>query len=269
MSDDFGEWEQRKQGVDLMADIMSAFDDIEEGRPVPKKLPDGSTFVNDFAQVNLAETKNLLYSLQEVTGEYGTLLQEDTTYYDQGGYMDDSSDLDSIYGYYEPQDGENFIPDQNVVMRKVNQQQARTPSQQTPIHQSRPYVPGLNWSIVEESVLGMKSAKMYSIKCNATNQILLSNIMMYESALALRNILNSGKTLTDPKVLGIISSGIQYTTVVREAIKAAKQRQEVLKESRYDKAQELDTVISEHKRKANELRERVLNFLNEEGFITK
>lgn len=267
MSDDFGEFEQRKQGIDLMTDIMSAFDDIEEGRAVTKKLPDGSTFVDDFAQINLAETKNLLHALQEVTGEYGTLLQEDTAYYDQGGFMDDSSDLDSIYGYYEPREGENFIPNPTVTMRKV--QQPQQTQQRAYVQPDRPYVPGMNWSIIEESVLGMKNAIMYSIKCNATNQIVLNNIMMYESALALRNILNSGKSLTDPKILGIISSGIQYTNVVQEAIKAARERQQVLKESRYDKAQELDGVIAEHKNKAKELKQRVLNFLEEEGFLAK
>lgn len=266
MSDDFGDFEQRKQGVDLMADIMSAFDDIEEGRAVTKKLPDGSTFVDDFKQINLAETKNLLHSLNEVTGEYGTLLQEDAAYYDQGGFMDDENDFSSIYGYYEPQEGENFIADPQVTMRKVPQPQ----TQQTAyVQPNRPYVPGMNWSITEESVMGMKNAIMYSIKCNATNQVVLNNIMMYESALALRNILNSGKSLTDPKVLGIISSGIQYTNVVQEAIKAAKERQQVLKESRYDKAQELDGVIAEHKNKAKELKQRVLNFLEEEGFLAK
>ncbi|AQW88820.1 hypothetical protein pEaSNUABM50_00291 [Erwinia phage pEa_SNUABM_50] len=267
MSDDFGEWEQRKQGVDLMSDIMSAFDDIEEGRPVPKKLPDGSTFVNDFDQINRAETKNLLYALQEVTGEYGNIHQEDAQYYDQGGYLGESNDYDSVYGYYEPQEGETFIQDPSYV--KMKQVQPQQNAYSAPVQQSRPYVPGQNWSIIEESVLGMKSAKVYSIKCNATNQVVMDNIMMYESALALKTILNDGKTLTDPKVLGIISSGIQYTRVITEAINAAKKRQQVLKESRYDKAQELDKEIAEHKSKATELKERVLNFLREEGFITK
>lgn len=266
MSDDFGEWEMRKQGTDLMSDIMSAFDDIEEGRAVTKKLPDGSTFVNDFAQINRAETKNLLYALQEVTGEYGNLHQEDAQYYDQGGFMAEATDFDSIYGYYEPQEGENFIPDPSYKMRPVQTEQTQ---QRTIVQPDRPYVPGMNWTIVEESVLGMKNAIMYSIKCNATNQVVLNNIMMYESALALRNILNSGKSLTDPKILGIISSGIQYTNVVQEAIKAARERQQVLKESRYDKAQELDSVIAEHKNKAKELKQRVLNFLEEEGFLAK
>lgn len=266
MSDDFGEWEQRKQGIDLMSDIMSAFDDIEEGRAVPKKLPDGSTFVNNFKEVNIAETKSLLHGLQELTGEYGNLHQEDAQYYDQGGFMSETTDFDSIYGYYEPQEGENFIPDPSYKMRPVQQPQQ---TQRAFVQPDRPYVPGMNWTIVEESVLGMKNAIMYSIKCNATNQIVLNDIMMYESALALRNILNSGKTLTDPKVLGIISSGIQYTKVVQEAIKAARERQKVLKESRYDKAQELDGVIAEHKKKAKELKDRVLNFLEEEGFLTK
>ena len=266
MSDDFGEWEMRKQGKDLMSDIMSAFNDIEEGKAVTKRLPDGSTFVDNFAEINRAETKNLLYALQEVTGEYGNLHEEDAKYYDQGGYLAETTDFDSIYGYYEPQDGENFIADPSYKMRPVETPQTQ---QRAIVQPDRPYVPGMNWTIVEDSVLGMKNAIMYSIKCNATNQVVLNNIMMYESALALRNILNSGKTLTDPKVLGIISSGIQYTTVVQEAIKAAKERQQVLKESRYDKAQELDNVIAEHKNKAKELKQRVLNFLEEEGFLAK
>ncbi|SOK58567.1 hypothetical protein [Yersinia phage fHe-Yen9-04] len=265
MSEDFGEWESRKQGIDLMNDIISAFDDIEEGRPVQKKLPDGSTFINDFKQINLAETKNLLYSLQEVTGEYGNIHQENSQYYDNGGYLNESTDYDDIYGYYNPQEGETYIQDPSYVRIRPVQQN----TQSSPVQQTRQYVPGQNWSIIEESVLGMKSAKVYSIKCNATNQIVLNNIMMFESALALKTILNEGKTLTDPKVLGIISSGIQYTKVVTEAISAAKERQQVLKESRYDKAQELDNIIAEHKRKATELKERVLNFLREEGFITK
>ena len=118
-------------------------------------------------------------------------------------------------------------------MRQVKPQKQQQQSQASaPVQQNRPYVPGMNWGIIEESVLGMKNAKTYSIKCLATNQIVLDNIMMYESALALRNLLNAGKTLTDTKVLGIISSGIQYTTVVKEAIKAAKERQSVLKESK-------------------------------------
>lgn len=270
MSDDFGDFEHYKHGVDLMGDILSAFDDIEEGKPVPKKLPDGSTFVNDFAQVNLAETKNLLHGLQELTGEYGNI-QEESFYGQEYINVDSDNDYDSIYGYYEPQEGENFIEDPIAVrMRQVKpqtQQQQSQPS--TPVQQNRPYVPGMNWGIIEESVLGMKNAKTYSIKCLATNQVVLDNIMMYESALALRNLLNAGRTLTDTKVLGIISSGIQYTNVVKEAIKAAKERQNVLKESKYDKAQELDTVIAEHKKKAQDLKARVLNFLKEEGFITK
>lgn len=271
MSEDFGEFQHRQDGINLMSDIMSAFDDIEEGRAVTKntRLADGSTFENDFARVNLAETKNLLHSLQEVIGEYGNLHQEDAQFYDQGGFMDEySNDLDSVYGNYIPEDGESFIEDPiQVRMRQV--QPERTQQSSAPVQQNRPYQPGLHWSIMEENVMGMKNAKMYSIKCNATNQVVLDNIMMYESAIALRNLLNAGKTLTDTKVLGIISSGIQYTKVVQEAINAAKQRQNVLKESRYDKAQELDVVIAEHKKKASDLRTKVMNFLKEEGFITK
>lgn len=262
MSDDFGEWETNQQSVNLMSDIMSAFTDIEEGRPVPKKLPDGSKFVNDFSQINRTETENLLKSLHEVTGEYGNIHKEYAQCYGLGDYNEDYNDSTNTYGNYEPQEGETFIQDPSYVKMK----QVKIPNNE-PVPKSELYVTGQNWSIVEESVLGMKSAKVYSIKCNSSNQIIMNNIMMYESALALKTILNDGKTLTDPKVLGIISSGIQYTRVVTEAINAAKKRQQVLKESRYDKAQELDNEIAEYKSKASELKDRVLNFLRDEGFM--
>jgi hypothetical protein len=278
MSDDFGNFEHHKHGVDLMGDILSAFDDIEEGRPVSASNHSQGSAGNSGRDIisnirsknheqNLSETKNLLNGLQELTGEYGNIHEE--SFYGQEYVNNDSeTDYDNIYGYYEPQEGESFIEDPiSVRMRQVTPQQ--TQQSNTPVQANRPYTPGFNWSITEEPVLGMKNAKTYSIKCNATNQVVLDNIMMYESALALRNLLNAGKTLTDTKVLGIISSGIQYTTVVKEAIKAAKERQSVLKESKYDKAQELDTVIAEHKKKAKDLKERVLNFLKEEGFIAK
>lgn len=278
MSDDFGNFEHHKHGVDLMGDILSAFDDIEEGRPVSASNHSKGSAENSGRDIisnirsknheqNLSETKNLLNGLQELTGEYGNI-HEESFYGQEYVHNDSDTDYDSIYGYYEPQEGESFIEDPIAVrMRQVTPQQ--TQQSNTPVQANRPYTPGFNWSITEEAVLGMKNAKTYSIKCNATNQVVLDNIMMYESALALRNLLNAGKTLTDTKVLGIISSGIQYTNVVKEAIKAAKERQSVLKESKYDKAQELDTVIAEHKKKAKDLKERVLNFLKEEGFIAK
>lgn len=261
MSDEFSPYDNLHKEAGMMADIMSAFDAIEEGRPVERNgISDNSR------QVNYEATRDLLYSLHEVTGEYGNIHQEDMNYYDQGGYLTESIDYDDVYSHYEPSENENFIQDLPVRPRAPTQ---HTQATNVPPPTNRPYVPGKNWSIIEESVMGMKSAKSYSIKCNNTNQVILDNIMMYESALALRQILNDGKTLTDPKVLGIISSGIQYTKVITEALTAAKKRQEVLKESRYDMAQELDVVISGHKQKATELKERVLDFLREEGFITK
>ncbi len=254
--DEFDDIQHRQQGINQMADIMSAFNDIEEGRDVKS----GPT------QHNINETRDLLHSLHEITGGYGNLHQEGTSSYEGPMHENidyDSNDrLDSIYGTYIPDAGEDYIAEPVPVRKPVQQSQSR----QQPTQQ---YTPGLNWSVIEEDVQGMKNAKMYSIKNNTTSQVIIDNIMMYESALALRNVLNAGKTLTDPKVLGIISSGIQYTAVVKEAITAARQRQKVLKESRYDKAQELDVVIAEHKQKAKDLRDRVMSFLKQEGFVTK
>lgn len=262
---DMNDYERIQQERQSMANLLSDLDSIEEGKDAPIRLSDGSTFTNDFKQINRQETRNLLHSLNDVI-EYGNLHQEDAAYYDQGGFLGESDDLSSIYGNYIPQEGEDFIPDPTIAPPK---QVHNTNNQQSYQASSKPYVQGKNWIISEESVFGMKSAKVYSIKHALSNQIIMDNIMMQESALALAEILNQGRSLTDPKVLGIISSGIQYTAVVTEAINAAKKRQKVLKESRYDKAQELDLVIAEHKEKANQLKERVLNFLYEEGFITK
>lgn len=255
-------YDNQKKEVDFMGDILSAFDDIEEGKPVKRRLPDGTDFVNDFESINLQETKNLLNSLNEVV-EYGNLINENQQnnipQYDS--YDDD--DFSSIYGHYIPSEDENFIPEPNLKPMK--------PAVENIVQQSRTtqFTKGNYWGIVEESVMGLKNAKIYSVKCNVTGHVILDNIMMYESALSLKNLLNEGKSLSDPKILGIISSGIQYTSVVKEGLAAAKERQKVLKESKYDKAQELDKVIAEYKNKANELKYKVLNFLQEEGFITK
>lgn len=126
---------------------------------------------------------------------------------------------------------------------------------------------GKKWELVEEHYKGTKSTKVYSIKCNSNGQIIMNNILMYEAALTLVNLLNEGRMLTDAKILGIISSGIQFTAVMNEVIKVSRERQKVLNEARYDAAKELDITIAEKKNEAYKLKERVLNFLKSEGYI--
>ena len=92
---------------------------------------------------------------------------------------------------------------------------------------------------------------------------------MQEAAMALLNVLNEGGTLTNPKVLGIISYGIQYTKILEDAIKSLKDRQEVLRESNYARAVELDVQIGEHKKKAQVLKEQISTFITSNGFKSK
>lgn len=282
--DDFEDYEAKRQSAQGMADLLSAFNDIEEGKPLTKKLPNGEVLLDNGKQVMTEMNVDLLRDLNQLGIGYGNLTGEVLgegieqvknydEYTEDGEYTQriansyDDDELSSIYGYYEPKENENFVPSTDYIPRQKVQskkvQNAIQGNKSTPT-----YISGKNWSITESEVLGMKSAKSYSVKCNRTGQVLFDNLMLAESAIALMKLLNDGRSLSDPKILGIISSGLQYTSVVNEAIKAAKKRQAVLKESKYDDAKELDNVIAEHKKRANELRYKVLAFLKDEGFIS-
>ncbi|AFA44406.1 hypothetical protein [Klebsiella phage phiKp_21] len=154
---------------------------------------------------------------------------------------------------------ENGIP-VNVVQPTIPEQYYTEPVIQKPKNTKK-------WDLVEDHYPGTKSTKVYSIKCNSNDQIIMNNILMHEAALTLVNLLNEGRMLTDPKILGIISSGIQFTSVMNEVIKVSKERLVVLNEARYDDAKELDVKIAEKKNEAYKLKKRVLDFLKTEGYI--
>lgn len=129
------------------------------------------------------------------------------------------------------------------------------------------HVAGSSWRLLEEETMGLKSAKIYKIQNVYDSCIIIDNIMMYESAVALLRLLNDGVALSTPKILGIISSGLQYSIVMEDAIKYIKERKIVLDKRDYARAQELDTVISELKEKADKLKQSVISFLQNEGFM--
>ncbi|BBM61615.1 Uncharacterised protein [Escherichia coli] len=220
-------YEYDQQSVNQMADLLSGLNDIEAGET------HNASGVPYKTGGDIGAMASILTSLNEAGMDYGEPQHPHMVQYNSP--------------YNEHLSGNSPVP-------------SPRPSQ-------APIKPKTNWSLVEEKVQGTKSTKVYSIKCNHSSQIIMNNIMMYEAALTLVNLLNEGRMLTDAKVLGIISSGLQYTNVISEALKAAQKRQRVLNESKYDEAKDLDIIIAEKKAEAYKLKERVLNFLKSEGYI--
>lgn len=247
--------------VNAFADILGSLNDIEEGTNVPGP-----------SQQQFDETRTLLNSLNDIGLSYGNLTTPENAVPDniQPFQMNESYDdwqaqeqLDSIYGQMPGESGIDYGYSAPQV----------TPHPGISKTQLSSYIPtgtpNTNWSLVESIVSGTKGTKTYSIKSNHSGQTIMDGIMMYEAAFTLVKLLNEGKMITDTKILGIISSGLQYTSVVNEGIKAAKDRNMVLKESRYDDAKDLDIIIAEKKAEAYKLKERVLAFLKKEGYISK
>lgn len=123
------------------------------------------------------------------------------------------------------------------------------------------------WVLRESESPEHKKAKVYSVHSSYTGNAIIDGIMMYESAASITNLLNEGKPLSDTKVLGIISSGLLYSSVLKEGLKLAKKRQAALNNKDYQAAMEMDAGIDASKEEANELRESVLKYLKDEGYL--
>lgn len=243
---------------DFMEGLLGSLNDIEDGTAAPS-----------VSQQSYDETRNLLEGLNEIGLAYGNLLNPEDAPMPQKNnittndmiyeHQDDWEAAEKLSSHYAK------VPGEYVFEEPVPFYESNNPVQQ----QYNINAPKTNWSLIEESVPGVKSMKMYSIKSNHSGQRIIEGMMMYEAAKTLENLLNEGRPISDIKVLGIISSGLQYTTVMNEAINSARKRQKVLNESKYDVAKELDTVIAEKKKEAQKLKERVIRFLVDEGYITK
>lgn len=220
--------------TEFMEGLLGSLNDIEDAT--------GSVVVS---KESYDETRQLLEGLNDVGLEYGNLLNPQDSPHPKSSYNENHYDVQS----------------------RMDQLYSE-PVHQAPVYKAEPVIK-TNWSLVESIAAGTKNTKTYSIKSNHSSQVIMSGIMMYEAALTLVNLLNEGRMITDTKILGIISSGLQYTKVMNEVIDASRQRQRVLNESKYDKAKELDAIISEKKMEAVKLKERVLTFLVQEGYITK
>ena len=249
----------RNSESDFMESLLGTLNDIEDGTADPVA-----------AQQNYDETRKLLEGLNEVGLAYGNLLNpEDAPQAPRGNmnnhnelyeYEDDWRAGENLANHYAQIPGEYVFEEPDTSYYNPNPQ---------PISAPQYSQPKTNWSLVEGTLEGTKNTKVYSVKSNHSGQILMDGMLMFEAAQTIVNLLNEGRNFSDIKVLGIISSSIQYSAVVMEALKSVKKRHAVLKESKYDVAQELDTIIAQKKQEAQKLKERVITFLVDEGYITK
>lgn len=246
----------RDSESNFMEGLLGSLNDIEDGTAAP-----------NVSQQNYDETRNLLEGLNEIGLAYGNLLNpEDAPQVPRGNmnhhnelyeFEDDWQAAENLSNHYAKVPGEYVF----------EEEQSFIDTNPKPITQFAQ--PKTNWSLIEGVLTGTKNTKVYSIKSNHSGQVLMDGMLMFEAAQTIVNLLNEGRNFSDIKVLGIISSGIQYSAVVMEALKSVRKRHQVLKESKYDVAQELDTVIAEKKKEAQRLKERVITFLVDEGYITK
>lgn len=237
---------------DFMEDLLGTLNGIEDG-----------TAEITYSQQSYDETRNLLEGLSEIGLEYGNLLNPEDAPMHKANNI---ATTDTIYEHHDDWKAAEQLSSHysNVPGEYVFEEapQVVSPTVST-------VKPKTNWSLSESTLQGTKNTKVYSIKSNHSGQVLMDGMLMFEAAQTLVNLLNEGRNMSDIKVLGIISSGIQYSAVVMEAFKSVKKRHKVLNESKYDEAKELDAIIATKKKEAQKLKERVITFLVDEGYITK
>lgn len=133
----------------------------------------------------------------------------------------------------------------------------------------QPKISKITFVVTENKLKELKSISNFSVEIKETGQAIIKDIYLKECAFVVANYLNNGNTLSDVKVLGVISSAIQYTSVINEIRKVSSARHAVLRESKYDKAMEFDRELSELQSKAYQIKDRVMSFLKENGYINK
>lgn len=240
--------------VNAMADIMGALDDVDSGRAeaqVAEAVRTGDTSSLNDSQRDVAAMKNILGNLYDVAG-------------------DDLAPQPATVESFQPQQNpynmmqEDMSYEEYLAMTQGKQLQSVDVSTGQPaVHQ--PIANGPEWVLVTEEFNGVKSLHNYSIKHNTTGKRILDNIALKESASSVCNMLNQGKTFSDPKILGLVSSGIQYTTIVESMVKSMKQRRKVLRESNYSAAQECDKTIQAMKLKASTIKSDLQIYIAKHG----
>lgn len=84
---------------------------------------------------------------------------------------------------------------------------------------------------------------LYKVNIPFTNICIMDNIYDLRAANFICDSLNSGASLTDKKLLGVICICMEMNTIITDIERAVTERHMVIKECKYDKAQILDEQL--------------------------
>lgn len=255
------------QDVSAMADIMGALDDVDSGRATqqvneairmdnPASLPDGMQ--------DIAAMKGILTNLYDVAGpelnapqpapEINQSQQQQINHsYAQSQYMTEDMSYEE---YLAATQGKGLRPADPATGQQYQAQ-------------AQPVLNGPEWTIVREAYGNTKALHTYTVQHSLTGSPIMSNIVMRESAAAVLSMLNDGHTFEDPKLLGVISTGVQYTRLIESMLSKMRTRQRVLRESNYQAAADCDTSITKSKADAAKMKSDLLEYLTKHGISHK
>lgn len=172
-------------------------------------------------------------------------------------------DLDNTPRGMQPISEPDFSEIDNLITRTGVYSASQEPTNAIIKHEP---IKEVKFKILEQNLGDLKSIINYSVVIAETNQVIISNIYLKECAIVVRDFLNAGKPISDVKVLGIISTAIQYTTLINEVRRVSSSRQQVLREMDYESAKKYDIKLSELHEQALQIKERSIKFLTENGY---
>ncbi len=247
--------------VNAMADIMGAFDDAASGRMTaqlenalaqnnPNMMPEGTQ--------DIAAMKGILSDLYDVAGDDLSVnptqhqaqqamqrpqpiaeAPEDMSYEEYLAYTNGKGLQDA-----DPNTGQQVQPQQNNYIQAKNE-----------------------WIVESVPFDGVKSINKHTIKSNVTGNVLFSDIALKESAFALRDMLNKGIPVNDPRMLGIISTGMRYTAIVESMVGTLRKKKQVVRESNYEEAMKCDQKLNESKKEASNIKQTLIDHLKKHNII--
>lgn len=249
--------------VNAMADLMGALDDVDSGKAtqqVNEAVRTGDYSNLNDSQVDQAAMKGILSSLYSVAGDELQAPQPTIDPHAQAHVQPTNM-------YEMAQDDMSY--DEYLALTQGKQLHNVDTITGQPTTQQYQQLSGPEWTIVSEHYSGVKSLNRHSIKHSVSGTVILADITLKESAHAICNMLNEGKTINNPKVLGIISSGIQYTTIVEQMVQTLKTKRKVIRESNYDAAKQCDATIHARKQQASDIKTELLAYLTKHGISYK
>lgn len=252
--------------ISAMSDLLGALEDVESGASMQqmqhaRQTGNVSGIPDD--QRNTMAMANILTDLYAVAGE--ELNVKPTVM--PNAQPPQQSIFDPYAGDDNGMSYEEYLAQANgQPLRVVDPLTGRSPAVQQPQYQT---LQGDEWILVAEAYSGVKSLNTHSIKNAVTGSVILSGVTLKESATAICHMLNEGKSITDPKLLGVIASGVQYTYIVENMVKTLKQKSKVIRESNYDAAKQCDHTINDQKKRASDIKYDLLTYLTNNNISYK